>query len=510
MMAFKGQVSFAALVLAAGVALAGTGATAADLGGNCCADLEERVAELEATAARKGNRKVTLQIYGQVTEAVIWWNDGAEANTYVLENYLNKNRLGFMGNAKINSDWSAGYQMELGIRAYRSSSSDQLSLGASNGQQIPAYNTQSVALRQANWWIQSNTFGRITVGRTNDAVNGTSSVNLANPDGFSGMTGPGYINNGYFLRRSGTTGNTGLSTLTWGNAANFRNGDGPASMGYAESGSQVKYTSPFFLGQTKSTGFRLDASWGMDDFWSVGLRYAETFGQFRFAAAAGYSQWNGADRGMCSLGSVGNATNPASGGGNPTLAGTGAANAGSNTDCNSIQGSASIMHVPTGLYLTGQAGQIEDKNSQAAFIQASGLALGSARAGDDPKSSIWGVQAGWQAKLNSLGNTTFWGQRVQYDTGLGVRNSIVQTVAAGDVINSLNATALIVGSQTQYWGGGVSQEITAASMILYAGYHVGSTEIMLQRQVPTAGAQRAKSNAVDDFQMFYTGATIRF
>ena len=102
------------------------------------------------------------------------------------------------------------------------------------------------------------------MGRTNDAANGTSSVNLANPDGFAGMTGPGYINNSYFLRRSGTTGNSGLSSLSWGDTANFRNGDGPASMSYSETGSQVKYTSPFFLGQTKSTGFRLDASWGMD------------------------------------------------------------------------------------------------------------------------------------------------------------------------------------------------------------------------------------------------------
>ncbi len=32
---------------------------AADLGGDCCADLEERIAELEATTARKGNRKVS-------------------------------------------------------------------------------------------------------------------------------------------------------------------------------------------------------------------------------------------------------------------------------------------------------------------------------------------------------------------------------------------------------------------------------------------------------------------
>jgi hypothetical protein len=83
-------------------------------------------------------------------------------------------------------------------------------------------------------------------------------------------------------------------------------------------------------------------------------------------------------------------------------------------------------------------------------------------------------------------------------------------VAATDVINSLGATALIVGSQTQYWGGGISQEITAASMTLYAGYHVGSTEVILQNQSPTATNQRAKSNPIDDFQMFYTGATLRF
>jgi hypothetical protein len=30
-------------------------ASSADLGGDCCADLEERVAELEATTVRKGN-----------------------------------------------------------------------------------------------------------------------------------------------------------------------------------------------------------------------------------------------------------------------------------------------------------------------------------------------------------------------------------------------------------------------------------------------------------------------
>ena len=45
-------------------------AKAADLGGDCCADLEERVAELEATTVRKGNKKVSVQLYGKVNYAV--------------------------------------------------------------------------------------------------------------------------------------------------------------------------------------------------------------------------------------------------------------------------------------------------------------------------------------------------------------------------------------------------------------------------------------------------------
>ena len=39
-------------------------ARSADLGGDCCADLEERVAELEATTVRKGNKKVSVTLYG--------------------------------------------------------------------------------------------------------------------------------------------------------------------------------------------------------------------------------------------------------------------------------------------------------------------------------------------------------------------------------------------------------------------------------------------------------------
>lgn len=69
----------------AALALAGWAYTAkaADLGGDCCADLEARVAELEATTARKGNRKVTLTISGHVGHQVLFWDDGGQSDMYI-------------------------------------------------------------------------------------------------------------------------------------------------------------------------------------------------------------------------------------------------------------------------------------------------------------------------------------------------------------------------------------------------------------------------------------------
>ena len=66
----------AAFGLTLGVYALSTPAKAADLGGDCCADLEERVAELEATTVRKGNKKVSVTISGWVVKTMNWWTDG--------------------------------------------------------------------------------------------------------------------------------------------------------------------------------------------------------------------------------------------------------------------------------------------------------------------------------------------------------------------------------------------------------------------------------------------------
>ena len=102
----------ATLAIAAVYALAP--ADAADLGGGCCADLEERIAELEATTARKGNRKVSLTITGYVTKQIMFWDDGVEHNAYVQDiGPTQATNFRFTGEATIAPGWKAGYMIRI-------------------------------------------------------------------------------------------------------------------------------------------------------------------------------------------------------------------------------------------------------------------------------------------------------------------------------------------------------------------------------------------------------------
>ena len=115
-----------ALVAAAGLFVGGVAmpsAKAADLGGDCCADLEERVAELEATTARKGNRKMSLTVTGQVHRMVMWCDDGHSSTTYYgLDNTNSSSRFIFLGSARVTPKVSMGFEIMIEIEAGGTSS----------------------------------------------------------------------------------------------------------------------------------------------------------------------------------------------------------------------------------------------------------------------------------------------------------------------------------------------------------------------------------------------------
>src|SRR5262245_17075807 len=169
--------SSTALFAALGLIALGAGAPAAkaaDLGGDCCADLEERVAELEATTARKGNRKVSLTISGQVTTSVMAWDDGRTNDVYIVDNTVPGGTLfNLNGSAKISPALSAGFHIQIGLD--KGSRSHQVTATDDDGGQA---GDTTMVMTLANWYLDHKSLGRLTVGRINTATAGITGIDL--------------------------------------------------------------------------------------------------------------------------------------------------------------------------------------------------------------------------------------------------------------------------------------------------------------------------------------------
>jgi hypothetical protein len=434
-----------ALVATAGVLVGGVSAQAADLGGNCCADLEERVAELEATTARKGNRKVSLTVYGQVNWAVMYWDDGTEKNTYIVDNNNSRSRFGFKGEAKIDADWSAGYLIEIGVRRNDSN----------NVTQSDARTGTGLDIRHEALYLDSKRLGRVWLGWTSSATDGITEINL-------GATAASAFD------RSGYLGNFNSHSygLTWNQLAaradqNWSSDDSRREL--------IRYVSPTIAGFTAS------ASWGGDDFWDVALRYAGEFSGFRLAAGVGYNKTTQNDDAVYS------------GGANTGL--NGCVQVGATIDCSHLGASASIMHVPTGLFVSGAYSRTKDNNVES-FIGP----------GFDDTDKAWYVSAGIQQKWMSYGATTIYGEYGNHTKGAFV--SGIDTFS---------------GSKVKVWTIGINQSIDAAAMDLYLFYSrvsgdANQFEDCTSSGTPpviTCGAGGGKLDA-DNLQMVVGGAVIRF
>ena len=266
-----GKCSRLALLAAMGMFTGMASASAADLGGNCCADLEERVAELEATTARKGNRRVSLTVSGHVNEAVMWFDDGHERNVYIGTNMIAQTRFRFVGQAKITPDVKAGYLLEIGTEAP--------SLSNNNANQDD-FSGGVLSIRHSAWWLEHKDLGRVWVGQTSQATDGITEVDLSNRAHFASPNSGAYMG-GFSPVIGGTSLN---STLKFYNflGGYERNG---AQIGEGYRFNVLKYKSPAIF------GFIASASVGEDDMWDAALRYAGEFSGFKVAAAIGYSQW---------------------------------------------------------------------------------------------------------------------------------------------------------------------------------------------------------------------------
>jgi hypothetical protein len=234
---------------------------AADLGGGCCADLEERVAELEATTARKGNRVVSLQVYGQVNKGLLIWDDGVDSDAYVVNNSVENTNIGFTGTAKITPNLTVGYTMEFDIEDAQSDAVTQGPGGDDEG-------SDGLVLSQNHFFIESETLGKLTVGEGDAGADGATEVVLSES-----------------MRGSDPNFGAGLNVrLSNGNDAGVTLGDVAGNLG-PDGGDYIRYDSPSIL------GFVLSATWGEDDYADAALNFEKEFKTLKIAAAVAYI-WN--------------------------------------------------------------------------------------------------------------------------------------------------------------------------------------------------------------------------
>lgn len=259
---FMKTTSLTTLVAAAGIFVGNSAyapAIAADLGGGCCADLEERVAELEATTARKGNRVVSLQIYGQVNKALLIWDDGEDSDVYVVDNDESGSRIGLQGSATMRPGWTAGYVIEFNYQDAASNDVTQFDDDADEN---------DISIRKNELYVESERLGRVTIGQGSSASDGIAEIVLA---GVTSDSNPDYGNDFFVLDNLGVS--TGLTN------DDFVNGlDG---LGRND---RVRYDSPSIY------GFILSSSWGEDDNFDIALRFKKEWNSIRLAAGIAYAE----------------------------------------------------------------------------------------------------------------------------------------------------------------------------------------------------------------------------
>jgi Gram-negative porin len=465
-------------------------AKAADLGGDCCADLEERVAELEATTARKGNRKMSLTVYGHVNRSIMYFNDGRRSNTFIgLDNHNSASRFGFAGNAKISPTLSAGYSILLdwGDKG-RTSGASQTNEegGARSNPNVDTRNGDGIArLRDVNVWLESKPIGRLTLGRiTNSGQNGLIDL---------GGTSPG----------------VGSDPACTGGALGFRNAAGAlsgatiANLSFGCGGpigirmEGLKYTSPAFM------GFIFDASIGeslkvetstvdnpsgqltnLGRVMGANLKYAGEFSGVRVAAGIG-AEWSKANEDD-STGHVGiDVVVPVGGplGIKPTNA---------SSDNFYWAAALSLMHVPSGLFVQGHYTKLD--------VGVQNPLTGAFAA--DKDATRWDIQAGISKNWFGFGNTVLYGEYSKHKDFRFANAQFTCTASAlnaagAEICTAVAAPTTASGDELKMMGIGLVQNIDAAAMELYLSWRHFE-------------AKNSGGVALEDLDVVIGGARVKF
>jgi hypothetical protein len=461
--------------------------------------LEERIADLEATTARKGNRKMSLTITGQVHRMILFWDDGHSSDTYYgIDNTNSSSRFSFTGTAKVTPTVSMGFDITIEIEAGGTSSKlsqfdEDGKLGAQiNGGFGASFNAANVDAyfgdaRRAAWWVEDTRLGRLTVGRY-ESAGAITTIDLAGI-GAGASASVILVNGGFLVRGSGGQ----YFGINWGNL-----GDPAANQGRTE---EIRWDSPTWQ------GFILSASIGeAGDYWGVMLRYANEFNGVRVAAGIGYERATDIPTavGCVSIPTIPNA-NLTAGSSNTCVnpPGAGPANL---VDAGSVSAwgaGLSALHVPSGLFIQGHYLAADFDNPNPATNPVTGYW---AQVANKKDANQWLVQAGITKNWWGFGNTALfveYSKNNDWGAGTGAGRNYNTAITIPGTVN----VAGVVDTDMTVWGAGITQNLDAAATELYLDWRHFSTDINCSAN---CGVGFGRSLPTDAFDAVIAGARVKF
>jgi hypothetical protein len=305
-----------------------------------------------------------------------------------------------------------------------------------------------VGIRDTTVWLRHSQLGMVKIGHGSTATDNLILIDLGGMSGAS-TSDVALYNGGFAIPRNGVYDNF---NRTWGVAIN-----GGVSFDTARR-NHILYETPALA------GFTVQAAVGEDNFWDVALRYAGEFSGFRLAFGIGYQEDTEFNT--------------------PTQTTTGVTLTQSincTTDCNrketELKGSASLLHVSSGLFVTGAAARREVKDA---------ISLVGGADNEDHTESFWYLAGGIRKNWFGYGDTVLFGEYSEHNDFLR-RN-----------VNFNN----VVDSKATVWGAGIVQYIDAAAMELFLTYKHYSLDETLSGGTPFTGQE--------DFSTVIGGTRISF
>lgn len=450
--------------LGAAFMLAATAGALADDQEPCCADLEARISELEATAVRKGNRAVDVKIGGYLNEALMQWDDGFERNLYFVTNETERSRIKFELEVKLSSKLTVGGLLELGLHINPENKLDQI-VAHSLVSRLPD-------TRYSYWYVKHEDLGRLDIGRTRTATYHIGDMMDTQTWYFAKFgigTWIGMNGTGFFLRKRDGTLLSGANALRWGDIDAHA---AAASPGQGERAQAVYYETPDIGGFTASAAY---SGTGIAD---VALRYTGEIGDFKLLAGIGYGEYSTIDARRCAvLGSS------------------------KSIRCRDLAMSATLMHVPTGLYVYGAYGAQWDLNAPILF-----------QAPVNDLSQSYYVQAGIERKIFAQGKTTIFAEFEHDEVGAGVdaaNGGILDTTALGPtpLLPGNTSYNRMAGSEINTWGLGIGQSLLDEAVLFYISGRLFSPDVYTSATGIEAGATKTE---LEDFVMVVGGTKITF